>query len=174
MGRQLSALVGLLVLLAMMAAPVAAQAQTAQTAQSVLQAAAKAMGTNNLKCVTYTGAGYVGIVGQNHDIRDDWPRVGTGRLHPDDQLRRPVLAGGARHPAGQLSRARRRRHSDPGRAAADAVRRRQDRLERRARTAMPAPAPAAAELRQLDIWLNPHGFIKAAMAPGANPVLITR
>ena len=29
-------------------------------------------------------------------------------------------------------------------------------------------------MRQLDIWLNPHGFLKAAMAPGANPVLITR
>ena len=47
----------------------------AQTAQSVLQAAAKTMGTNTLKCVTYTGSGYVGLVGQNHDIREDWPRV---------------------------------------------------------------------------------------------------
>jgi hypothetical protein len=36
------------------------------------------------------------------------------------------------------------------------------------------PQPAAAEVRQLDLWLNPHGFIKAAMAPGTNPVLITR
>jgi hypothetical protein len=47
----------------------------AQSAQSVLQAAAQAMGTNNLRCVTYTGAGYVGIVGQNYDIRTDWARV---------------------------------------------------------------------------------------------------
>ncbi|MGH8649846.1 MAG: MBL fold metallo-hydrolase, partial [Burkholderiales bacterium] len=37
-----------------------------------------------------------------------------------------------------------------------------------------APQPAAAEVRQLDLWLNPHGFLKAAMMPGANPVLITR
>ena len=97
MGRHLSVLVGLLVLLAVMAAPVAAQAQTAQ---AVLQAAAKAMGTNNLKCITYTGAGYVGIVGQNHNIRDDWARVELAKLHPDDQLRRAVLAGGARHQTG--------------------------------------------------------------------------
>ena len=26
------------------------------------------------------------------------------------------------------------------------------------------PAPAAAEVRQLDIWLSPYGFLKAAMA----------
>ena len=36
------------------------------------------------------------------------------------------------------------------------------------------PAPSDAELRQLDIWLTPHGFIRGAMAPGANPILITR
>ena len=30
-------------------------------------------------------------------------------------------------------------------------------------------APAAAEIRQLEIWLTPHGFLKAALAPNANP-----
>src|SRR5688500_6136915 len=49
---------------------------SAQTVQSVLQAASKAMGADNLKCITYSGtSGYVGIVGQAHDIRDDWPKV---------------------------------------------------------------------------------------------------
>ena len=49
---------------------------SAQTAQSVLQAASKNMGADNLKCITYSGtSGYVGIVGQAHDIRDDWPKV---------------------------------------------------------------------------------------------------
>ena len=38
----------------------------------------------------------------------------------------------------------------------------------------PIPAPRDAELWQLDIWLNPAGFIKAAMAPGANPTAIWR
>jgi glyoxylase-like metal-dependent hydrolase (beta-lactamase superfamily II) len=33
-------------------------------------------------------------------------------------------------------------------------------------------APAAAEVRQLDIWLTPHGFLKAAMA--SNPTAYTR
>ncbi len=37
----------------------------------------------------------------------------------------------------------------------------------------PTPQPAAAAQRQLDLWLTPHGFVKAAMA-AANPVLLTR
>jgi glyoxylase-like metal-dependent hydrolase (beta-lactamase superfamily II) len=36
-----------------------------------------------------------------------------------------------------------------------------------------AAAPAAAELRQLDIWLSPHGFLKGAMAAGANPTAVS-
>ena len=30
-----------------------------------------------------------------------------------------------------------------------------------------------AEMRQLDIMLTPHGFVKAALAPGANPAMVT-
>ena len=30
-------------------------------------------------------------------------------------------------------------------------------------------APELAEIYQLDMWLNPHGFLKAAQLPGANP-----
>jgi glyoxylase-like metal-dependent hydrolase (beta-lactamase superfamily II) len=35
------------------------------------------------------------------------------------------------------------------------------------------PQPAAAAQRQLDLWLTPHGFVKAAMT-AANPVMVTR
>jgi glyoxylase-like metal-dependent hydrolase (beta-lactamase superfamily II) len=173
MGRQLSALVGLLVLLAMMAAPVAAQAQSAQTAQTVLQAAAKAMGTNNLKCVTYTGAGYVGIVGQNHNIRDDWARVELAnytrtinfeaRSSQEERVTRqgnyPARGGGGIPLTGEQRQTQ---------FVVDKV------AWNVGANGMPAPAPQAAEMRALDIYLNPHGFLKGAMAPGANPVLITR
>src|SRR3970040_476984 len=71
MVRRIAICVGLLVAWTAVA-PSEAQAQSAQ---AVIQAAAAAMGTNNLRCVTYTGSGYVGIVGQNYDIRDDWARV---------------------------------------------------------------------------------------------------
>src|SRR5688572_33480308 len=72
MARYITAFLGAALLVTTLVARPVAQAQTAQ---SVLQAAAPAMGTNNLKCITYTGHGYVGIVGQNYHIRDDWARV---------------------------------------------------------------------------------------------------
>ena len=170
MARQIAALFGLVVLLTMMTAPGVAEAQTAQ---SVLQAAATAMGTNNLKCVTYTGSGYVGFVGQNYDIRDDWARVElasyTRTINFDartSQEERVIRQG-----------------TNPGRGGGGIPiqgeqRQTQFVVDKVAwnvgANGMPNPAPAAAEMRQLDIWLTPHGFVKAAMAPGANPVLITR
>ena len=36
------------------------------------------------------------------------------------------------------------------------------------------PQPALAEKRQLEIWLTPHGCLKAALAPGANPIAVER
>ena len=47
----------------------------AQDARTVLQAAARALGAENLRCVTYSGSGFAGLVGQQYDLRDDWPRV---------------------------------------------------------------------------------------------------
>src|SRR5262245_31784767 len=42
----------------------------------VLQAAAKAIGTDNLRCVTLSGTGYAGMVGQQRlaEKNVDWPR----------------------------------------------------------------------------------------------------
>src|SRR5437773_12381071 len=48
----------------------------AEDARSVLQAAVKSMGTDSLKCITYSGtSGYVGIVGQGYAPGDDCPIV---------------------------------------------------------------------------------------------------
>jgi hypothetical protein len=38
----------------------------------------------------------------------------------------------------------------------------------------PVPQPAAVELRRLEILLTPYGFLKGAMAQGANPTVLTR
>ena len=62
----------LLVLLTLMSGTGAAQGVDAR---AVLQAASRAMGTDTLKCITYSGSGYVGIVGQNYSPGDDWARV---------------------------------------------------------------------------------------------------
>jgi opacity protein-like surface antigen len=48
---------------------------TAQDARSALQAAATAMGVNNMKSIQYTGTGWQGMVGQNVAPDQDWPRV---------------------------------------------------------------------------------------------------
>ena len=44
--------------------------------EPILQAAARAIGTDNLKCVTLSGTGYAGAVGQQwwSDRNVDWPR----------------------------------------------------------------------------------------------------
>ena|SRR5215203_3140841 len=47
----------------------------AQDAKAVLHAVETNIGADSLRCITYSGAGYVGIVGQNYTPRDDWPRV---------------------------------------------------------------------------------------------------
>jgi glyoxylase-like metal-dependent hydrolase (beta-lactamase superfamily II) len=143
-------------------APEVTQAQ-AQNAQSVLQAAVKAMGTDALKCLTYSGAGgYVGIVGQHFSPEDDWARVELAsfsrninyetRAMREEQVRRqgnfPQRGGGGIPIQGE----QRIVNLVSGTYA----------------WAMQGtnanPQPAAAEARQLEIWLDPHGFLKGAQA----------
>jgi hypothetical protein len=153
-------------------AAAAPEVTEAQSAQSVLQAAAQAMGTNTVRCVTYTGTGYVGIVGQNHDIRTDWARVElasyTRTIHYEQRAAREerVIRQGNNPPRGG--------GGIPIQGEQRQVQFVADKFAWNLQGTTVVPQPAAAEVRQLDLWLNPHGFIKAAMAPGANPVLITR
>jgi hypothetical protein len=147
-------------------------AASAQTAQAVLQAASRNMGADNLRCVSYTGTGYVGLVGQTFDMRSDWPRVELAsysrtinydaRTSREERVIRqgnyPAQGGGNMPIQGEQRQ----------------VQLVNDRFAWNIDGANATPAPAAAELRQLEIWLTPHGFLRGAMAPGANPVLITR
>ncbi|MBI3050519.1 MAG: MBL fold metallo-hydrolase [Acidobacteria bacterium] len=168
MARRIAICVGLSVALAAASPDVT----HAQTAQAVLQAAAQAMGTNTLRCVTYTGAGYVGLVGQNYDIRDDWARVElasfTRTINFEQRAAREerVIRQGS-YPA-------RGGGGIPIQGEQRQIQLVSDKFAWNVQGTNTVPQPAAAELRQLDLWLNPHGFIKAAMAPGANPILITR
>ena len=47
---------------------------SAQDARAVVQAAATAMGANNLKTIQMTGAGWTAAVGQSYTLTSDWPR----------------------------------------------------------------------------------------------------
>jgi len=143
----------------------------AQDAKAVLQAVARNIGADNLRCVTYSGSGWVGAVGQNFTPRDDWPRVELSsytktvnfeaRSAKEEQVRRqgsyPARGGGGVPLQGEV----RQINLVSGNYAWASQ-----------GTGM-TPQPAAAAQRQLDLWLTPHGFVKAALA-AANPVMLTR
>jgi len=142
----------------------------AQDAQSVLQAAATAMGATNLKSIQYSGTGWKGALGQSFSPDLDWPRSEitsyTRTIDFDAKSSReemvriqgnnPARGGGGTPIEGE----RREVFLVSGNYAWNIV---GDNV---------VPAPAAAEIRQLEIWLTPHGFLKAAMA--GNPTAISR
>jgi glyoxylase-like metal-dependent hydrolase (beta-lactamase superfamily II) len=149
----------------------------------LLAAAASEIGEANLRCVTFSGTGYAGAVGQTFEnaVNIDWPRIdslanytrtidweaGTSKETFD---RKPGLSPaswkyGLGWQGGTPTQTETRQtHIVNGRHAwhidgnGDPV----------------AVPPELAELYQLDLWLNPPGFLKAARLPGANPVAFWR
>jgi glyoxylase-like metal-dependent hydrolase (beta-lactamase superfamily II) len=130
----------------------------AQNAQSVLQTTAIAMGMETMTSIRYSGTGWRGRVGQNVSPDRDWPRVElssytrtidfetmSSKEEYVPEQGGPVTAFVSGDYAWAL---------DP--------------------QGQPVPQPAAAELRRLEILLTPWGFIKGAMAQGANPTVVTR
>jgi glyoxylase-like metal-dependent hydrolase (beta-lactamase superfamily II) len=170
---------------ALFAVPLSAQSLRPGYAdpRPVLAAAEKAIGAGKLKCVTISGSGYTGSVGQQREAawNVDWPRGevnnyrrtmnwDAGTMHEQFE-RKPGQnpaswkyglgwRGGTplqRHPRQTfVVNGKFAWHIDGGGAAPVA-----------------AP-PGDAELWQLDLWLNPHGFLKAAKLPGANPKAVWR
>ena len=146
----------------------------AQNVDSVLKAAAAAMGVTNMKSIQYTGTGWQGMVGQNVAPDQDWPRVDltsyTRTIDFDTMSSReeyvrvqgnnPARGGGAGFP---FLTEQRVVNLNSGNFAWTLNAQGQ-----------PTAQPAAAELRRLEILLTPWGFLKGAMAPGANPTVVTR
>jgi glyoxylase-like metal-dependent hydrolase (beta-lactamase superfamily II) len=151
--------------------------------QPVLEAAARAIGTDNLKCVTVSGTGYSGAVGQQVwlDRNVDWPRGELAnytrtmnweaRTMKEEFDRTP-----GRNPASwkygigwidgtPLQQNSRQSFMVNGNSAWH--------LDGPGSNPVPA-SPEDAERWQLDLWMNPHGFLKAARMPGANPVAVWR
>ncbi len=147
-------------------------------ARTILQTALKAMG--DLKSIQYSGStGYVSVVGQNYSPANDWPanqltsytrtidyegksskeeltlKQGTGQGGPTGGGNAPVITT-------PLVGEQQRTSIVSGNYA----------WNMQGTTVVPAPADA--EQRQLEIWLTPHGCLKAALAPGANPIAVER
>ncbi len=152
--------------------------------EPVLRAAEAAIGTDNLSCVTISGSAYAGMVGQQrlNGYEVDWPRgapltsyrrvmnwdagtmleefdrepgnnpaswkygLGWRGGTPLQQQTRQIFAVNGTH--GWAI-------DGPG---SDAV----------------AARPEDAARWQLDLWINPHGFLKAARLPGADPQATSR
>jgi glyoxylase-like metal-dependent hydrolase (beta-lactamase superfamily II) len=146
----------------------------AQDVRSVLQAAAAAMGVANVTSIQYTGTGWQGMVGQNFSPDVDWPRVdlktytrtidfntmSSREEYVRAQGNNPARGGGAGFP---FLTDQRVVNLASGNYAWTLNAQGQ-----------PVPQPAEAELRQVEILTTPWGFIKGAMAPGANPTMVTR
>ena len=140
----------------------AATPATAQDVDAVLQAAAEAMGdSESLRSVEYSGTGWVANVGQSHTPAGDWPRFEVtayartidygARSSAETSTRRqgdyPPLGGGAPLQGEQTRTLLTSGEYSWTLVGDNAV-----------------PRPQDAEVRQLDIWMSPHGFLKAAAA----------
>lgn len=145
--------------------------------QPLLDAAARAIGADALQCVTISGTAYGGAVGQQREAawNVDWPRIDalanyTRTMNWDARAmmetfdRKPGLSPAAwKYGVGWIDGPLQQNprqtfvvsgkhawHMDgPGKPV--------------------AVPPDLAEIYQLEMWLNPHGFLKAARLPGANP-----
>jgi glyoxylase-like metal-dependent hydrolase (beta-lactamase superfamily II) len=149
-------------------------------ARTLVQTSLRAMGGENLTSIQYSGrAGYVASVGQNYSPASDWPanQLTSYTRTIDYEARSSQLdytltqgtgqggpAGGGNAPAITTRFVGERRTIQMVSG---------DFAWNMNGTAV-VPAPAAGEQRQLEIWLTPHGCLKAALAPGANPIVITR
>jgi len=152
--------------------------------QPVLLAASQAIGADRARCVTVTGTGYAGKVGQQrlngYDV--DWPRGEplanyTRTMNWDNRTMTEAFdRAPGRNPASwkyglgwtggtSLQKNTRQIFTVNGSHAwyqdgvgSDPI----------------AARPEDAERWQLDMWVTPHGFLKAAMMPGANPKAVWR
>jgi glyoxylase-like metal-dependent hydrolase (beta-lactamase superfamily II) len=161
----------------------------AQDAAAVLKTAAAAMGAGSVRSIRVTGAGWNAPVGQGYTPADDWPRVEVttytrvfdyeNRSASEEWTRRQGAyspRGGGGLPIEEWGSAVngewKQRFYVNGEYAWN--------LDGNSTTPAPGPrlSSSAAGLRpdarQLDIWLSPHGFIKAAIAAGnATAVALT-
>jgi glyoxylase-like metal-dependent hydrolase (beta-lactamase superfamily II) len=130
------------------------------------------MGAANLKTIQYSGSGWDTAVGQSYNLTGDWPRVEvasyTRFIDYDAKSSREERT--------------RRQGNNPTQGRTPLQEERVTALlvggfawNLRGDTPAPQPGrylegPPVAELRQLEIMLTPHGFLKAALAGDATAI----
>ncbi len=147
--------------------------------EPILLAAEAAIGADALSCVAISGGGYAGKVGQQrlHGYEVDWPRGEpltnyTRVMNWADATMIETFDREPGHNPAMWKYGLGWRGGEP--------------IQRHSRQTFAvngahgwsidgpggdpvAAAPEDSELWQLDLWINPHGFLKAARLPGANP-----
>ncbi len=128
----------------------------AQDMRTTLDAAAKAMGADALQSVQYAGSGSTYFFGQAVNASSAWPRMILKSYTADVDYQAPAMRQELfrTQPDGSVPFGGNRQiqlvsGTDAWNVGAND---------------QSAPAPATATERALQIWLTPHGFIKAAQA----------
>ena len=152
--------------------------------EPVLRAASAAIGEDRLSCVSISGSAYTGMVGQQYinAYEVDWPRGeplrNYNRLIDWENVR--MIETFDREPGhnpaswkyglGWYSGTTVQKNERQIFSLNGGYAWHQDGADGSPRAARPLDA----ERWQLDMWLTPHGFLKAARLPGANPVAAWR
>lgn len=145
----------------------------------ILAAAAAEIGEANLRCITFSGTGYGAAVGQAFESGPniDWPRIDSlanytrtinfeTRTIKEEFDRRPGLNPASwKYGLGWQDGGPTQKNPHQTFIVNGDIGWHMDGVG-----APPVPMSRdAVERGQLEIWMNPHGFIKAARLPGANP-----
>lgn len=147
-----------------LAAALAAAQAFAQDATALLRRASAAMGADDLRTLRYTGSGTGASFGQAFKPDTNWPKLNIssftrqidyqsgGMIEDVMRGRAEKLGGGAVPIAGE------------GRALGAVS----GEFAWNIQGPLPVPRQAALEQRKHDLWITPHGVIKAAQRNGAS------
>lgn len=150
----------------------------------LLAAASAEIGETSLRCITFSGTGYGGAVGQAFESAPniDWPRVDSlanyrrtinfeTRTITEEFDRKPGLNPASwKYGLGWQDGTPLQKNLHQTFVVSGNVGWHMD-------GAGATPVPMSQddiERGQLEIWMNPHGFLKAARLPGANPRAVWR
>src|SRR5262245_20613297 len=150
----------------------------------ILAAAAMEIGESNLKCITFSGTGYAGAVGQAFEsgVNIDWPRIDSlanytrtidfdTRTIKEEFDRKPGLNPASwKYGLGWQGGTPTQKNPHQTFVVSGSYGWHVD-----GAGSTPVPmSPEEVDRGTLEIWMNPHGFIKAARLPGANPKAVWR